>query len=409
MSTITPRASPVTFDPGQEVLRRDRLFANSNSNSSLSRPSGPDRSLESARELAQLAERRAAIRVAADAALNSQGLGASAEEITFGTSERAETETHDETRDARDRKEERVEALMRIDEVHALIRHLAGEPAFQSIRQRAERFAMLWARGSRETALEELDRGGFAPAERRVLMEMALRKLPPGADTNGLDVRMSELESDAESAVRQLMRTSLVAGSSASAKAAVAPDSALLAASHSPPTQKLINDAAISLGRDGLDQLEALALSRGRIDPRLSRGAEVFLSLSLLRMVQQVRQVEQFGIGLRKKSGAPGADNLEDVRKTTRWLLDVMQAPAPQGVLAKMGLVMNVKGDALRRARREMLGELPKLPDAVWLNANTKHLVKTDLKQANTDQLTEQGLLNRQGLTRDIRRVISVA
>jgi hypothetical protein len=341
--------------------------------------------------------------------LNSQGLGASAEEITFGTSERAETETHDEARDARDRKEERVEALMRIDEVHALIRHLAGEPAFQSIRQRAERFAMLWARGSREAALEELDRGGFAPAERRVLMEMALRKLPPGTDTNALDVRMSELESDAESAVRQLMRTSIVASSSASAKAAVAPDSALLAALHSPPTQKLINDSAIGLGRDGLDQLEALALSRGRIDPRLSRGAEVFLSLSLLRMVQQVRQVEQFGIGLRKKSGAPGADNLEDVRKTTRWLLDVMQAPAPQGVLAKMRLVMNVKDDALLRARREMLLELPNLPDAVWLNADTKQLVKTELRQSNTDDLQDRGLLNRQGLTRDIRRVISVA
>jgi hypothetical protein len=417
MSTITSRQGHAAFESGPETGFRDKEAILQGA----ARRQASDRSSESmAREQAHLVERRAAAAAAALAAAvaasNSGGLGASAEEITFGTSERAELETHDESRDARDRKEERIEALMRIDAIHALMRQIAGEQEFASIRQRAERFARLWAEGKSRQAMDELDTDAFAVAERQALLTLALDKLPLGADAAPLNARLRELELDGDGdeggTVRRLMRTAAAADASATAKGAFAPGSPLLAVLQSPPTPKLVLEAAGGLGRDGLQRLEALAVPRHRVDVRLTRGGEVFLSLTLLRMIQQVRQVEQSGIRMMRAGAAgpcPGADDPEEVRKTARWILDTTLAPAPQGAMARMETVFKVRREALSRVRREMQRELDKLPAGVWLNGDTKQIVSTELKNFNKIDLVQQGRLNRNGLTCDVLRAVSAA
>ncbi|WP_431050686.1 hypothetical protein [Roseateles sp. L2-2] len=401
MTTISSRPGNVLFESGQDAIPKGKA-ADAQAYRPLP-PQPPIRPPESSTaDLAQIAERRAALRAAVEVVENSGGLGASAEEITFGTSERAELETHDESRDARERKEDRVEALMRIDAIHSMMRQLSGEQGFASIRQRAERFASLWAQGRSQQAMEELDAGILAAAEREALLHLALRKLPPGADVGALNALLEEADRDPDGTVRQLMRTTVPTTTSTTASADFAPDSSLLAALQSPPSPKLVLEAASGLGRDGLGRLEAMAVPRGRVDARRSRGAEVFLSLTLLRMIQQVRQVEQSGVRMMKAGAAagpcPGADNAEEIRKTARWLLETTFAPAPQAVLGRMGTVLKVSGDALASVRRQMQRELHQLPGGVWLNAETKQVVSNELKNANTADLERRGLLLRAGL-----------
>ncbi|OWQ49216.1 hypothetical protein CDL60_00240 [Roseateles noduli] len=400
MTTISSRPGNALFESGQDAITKGKT-ADAQAYRPLP-PSPPMRPPESsAADLAQIAERRAALRAAAEAASNSGGLGASAEEITFGASERAELDTHDESRDAGERKEDRVEALMRIDAIHAMMRQLSGDQGFASIRQRAERFASLWAQGRSQQAMEELDAGILAPAEREALLHLALGKLRPGADVGSLNALLEASDRDPNGTVRQLMRTAVPMTTSTTGSAALAPDSPLLAALQSPPSPKLVLEAASGLGRDGLGRLEAMSVPRGRVDARRSRGAEVFLSLTLLRMIQQVRQVEQSGARLMKAGAAgpcPGAENPEEIRKTARWLLDTTFAPAPQAALARMGTVLKVSGDALASVRRQMQRELQQLPEGVWLNADTRQLVSNELKNANTADLERRGLLTRAGL-----------
>jgi hypothetical protein len=401
MTTITSRPSDVSFDSSQEMRLRDKMAAPLKP---FQQPASDRAPGSLGNDLARAAERRAALLAASDAASNSAGLGDSAEEITFGASERVELETHDEARDARERKEDRIEALMRIDAIHALMRQLAGDQGFASIRQRAERFASLWAQGKTQQAMDELDTASFAAAEREALLHLALHKLPSGVDTQELDAQLDLLARDGDSAVRKMMRTTGLGTAGPAALGAMASGSPLLAALQSPPTPKLVLEAASGLGRDGLGRLEAMAVPRGRVDARRSRGTEVFLSLTLLRMIQQVRQVEQTGTRLMKAGApgaSPGADNAEDVRKTARWILETTFAPAPQGPLGRMGTVLKVSGDALASVRRQMQRELPQLPDGVWLNGDTKQLVSTELRNANTADLERRGLLTRAGLQRE--------
>ncbi|RZI61106.1 MAG: hypothetical protein EOP37_08920 [Rubrivivax sp.] len=399
MTTIPSRPGNV-FEPVPEAPTgvRGAGFQEFPRQSAPERPAAPTSS-----DLAQIAERRAALRAAADAASNSGGLGSSAEEITFGTSERAELETHDESRDARERQDERIEALMRIGAIQAMLKQLTGEQGFACIQQRAQRFALLWAQGRSQQAIEELDANVSVGAERKALFHMALDQLPPGADVGSLNALMEDLACDPHDTVRALMRTAVSKKDSPAAKGALAPNSPLLSLLQSPLTPKLVLDAATGLGREGLGQLEAMAVRPGRVDGRLSSGRDVFLSLTLLRTIQQLRQVEQTSVGLMKAGAAgpcPAADNPEEVRKTARWLLETTFAPAPQSALARMGTVLKVNGEALARARREMQRELRQLPDGVWLNADTKQLVSNELKNANTANLEHHGLLTRAGLSR---------
>ncbi|HEY1395923.1 hypothetical protein [Roseateles sp.] len=435
MSTISARPVPVTLESGQDAGFRGRGVINPGTAREWALASPAD---SATREQAQLAERRAAastsaaMAAAAEAASNSGGLGASAEEITFGASERAELETHDEARDAREGKDARVEALMRIEVIHELLRQLGGDRSAALVRQRAERFSALWQRGEQALALDELGTGSFGPLERAALLNLALRRRPDGPATERLEALLLEdLEADPGKVVTRLLGSLGTGGLCADGMCrppSVAPESPWLAAVQSPSTPKLVLEAGASLGPEGLDKLAALSVPRGRVDGRLSRGAEVFLSLSLLRMIQQVRQVEALGArlldaregrvdtaGAGGRMNAPNAstgakaghDRSEEVRKVTRWLLETTFAAAPQGALARIGTVFDLKaGDprlhTLRRLLQRRLGDLP---DGVWLNADVKAAVSAELKKALTAAMERQGELTRFGLVRPHRPI----
>lgn len=270
--------------------------------------SSEERQPEPATPLAQQAAALRAARAAELAATaNSGGLGQSAEEITFGASERAELETHDNTRDAATLEEQRVAAAKRVEAIDELLRQLGGNDGAAMIRQRASRFAALWQRGETARAVEELAVDNFNPLERLALLNLAIKRQPDGPGARQLDdLLVAELESDGGAVVRRLM-ASPSAAPGAERMARSASDSPWLATMQSPPTHKLVLEAASSLGADGLDRLTTLAAARERQDVRMSRGAEVFLSLSLLRMIQQIRQVESVGADLLRARAAAAA------------------------------------------------------------------------------------------------------
>ena len=134
MNPITARPGPVAFEtPPETGFQNPAALSRTVSRPPVSeRPSG-----STIREQEQLSERRAAVSAlaaaaAANAASNAGGLGASAEEITFGASERVEQETHDEARDAREGQDVRVDALKRIDEV-AYVRFASVYKSFRDV------------------------------------------------------------------------------------------------------------------------------------------------------------------------------------------------------------------------------------------------------------------------------------
>ncbi|MDH0865335.1 hypothetical protein [Mitsuaria sp. GD03876] len=352
----------------------------------------------------QLAARRDAL-AAAEAAANSAGLGASAEEITFGASERAELEAHDETRDSQERRVERVEGVMRVAAIQEMLRQLSGEQRFASIRQRADRFALQWAAGNTSQALEDLNVDAFNAVERQALFQLAHLRTEggPGAEQlRALMSRAGEEETTFHVADKDtldgLMQATGSHDKGRRGSEAFSRESPVLQALQSPPTPKLVLDAAAGLGPDGLDRLARLAVPRGRVDARTSRGAEVFLSLSLLRIVQQLRQVERSGVALMKAGDSPGVGKPEEVQKTTRWLLETTFASPNQVSLHRMATVLKINGDALARARRQMQHGVHELPAAVWLGGDTKKAVIDELRNANTADLERRGLLTRWGL-----------
>jgi hypothetical protein len=159
----------------------------------------------------------------------------------------------------------------------------------------------------------------------------------------------------------------------------------------SPPSLKQV----MELDSAGLARLAEMSILRGRLDARLGGGQVVFLKVALGRMAQQAHQVGQGGVRVMKAGACPGTDKPDEVRKTARWILEFSFATAPQGPLGRMGTVLKLSGGALASARRQMQRELSLLPDGVWLNGDTKQIVNTELRNANTADLTRQNLLDR--------------
>jgi len=328
---------------------------------------------------------------------NSGGLGDSAEEITFGIGERAELEAHDETRDARERQEDRVEALMRVGAIQEMMRQIAGEQAYASIKGRAERFAALWMKGATGQAMAELEAGAPGP-ERELLLRLALHRLPTGPQADQLADTMGDLSQVSQTLIRRLMQRpdDRTSGSPPEAQST---RTALQVLTQATPSVKRVLDAADTVGPRGLDKLESAAIPHGRVDSRCSRGAEVYLSLTLIRMIQQVRQVEQVSTRVMRAGACAGADSAEEIRKTARWMLDVTCAVAPQAALERMGVVLKVKADALLSAQLQLRRDVDhELPHGVWINEQTRGLVQEGLTRAITLYLKGQGLLNEAGL-----------
>lgn len=392
MNPITARPGPLAFEAPPEVGFPDPTALSRTA----FRPPVSERPSESTlREQERLSERRAAVSTmaaaaAATAASNSGGLGASAEEITFGASERAEQETHDEARDAREGQDVRVDALRRIETIEQMMRQLAGDQAFASIRQRAEKFASLWMQGSTSVAIDTLDSDAYGAAERQALLALALRRLPSGAEAAQLEARLAVLADDPEREIRQLMRTA-VAQKSTSAAEALVPGSPMWALLQSPPSLKQM----MEMDDAGLARLAEMSVLRSRMDTRLGGGQVVFLHVVLGRMARQAHQVGESGVRVMKAGACPHLDKPDEVRKTARWILEFSFATAPQGPLGRMGPVLKLSGGVLASARRQLQRELAVLPEAVWLNGDTKQLVNTELRNANTADLTRHGLLDR--------------
>lgn len=392
MTTISARPVPVDLESGQGAGFRDKgaIHPGPARQQALARPADA-----ASREQAQLAERRAAastsaVLAAAEAASNSGGLGASAEEITFGASERAELETHDEARDARESKDARVEALMRIDAIEQMMRQLAGEQAFASIRQRADQFAALWAQGRTSQAIDTLDTDAYGAGERQTLLHLALRRLPDGPQAAELEARLDLLAADPEKEIRRLMRTTVAEKPTGDADTLVS-GTPMWALVQSPPSLKQV----MELDGNGLARLAEMSVLRGRLDTRLGGGQLVYLKFALGRMLRQAHQVGQGSARVMTAGACPGADKPDEVRKTARWILEFSFATAPQGALGRMGTVLKLSGAALASARRQMQRELALLPEGVWLNGDTKQIVNAELRNANTADLTRQGLLDR--------------
>ncbi|WP_416758276.1 hypothetical protein ACNI65_17460 [Roseateles sp. So40a] len=407
MTSLVARAGHGPFTPPPEDPIRNRLSGTQGAERGPWRAPTQDRAVEAAHAEAQrIAERRAARAEARQdflqASANSAGLGESAEEITFGTSEREEIEAHDDARDAQSAKVEQARAMMRIDAIQTMLRQLAGDHQFASIRQRAERFASLWAQGRDAEATASLDVDTFRSDEREALMTLALKHLAPGARAEELKARLQEDQGEATDAVtvQAWMRAAASTGRGAASGDAMAPGSPLYSLLQSPPTPKLVLDAKAAMGERGLDRLAAMAVPRGRVDPRRSRGTEVFLSLSLLRAIQQVRVVETQAQRLLKAGPCPGAGKPEDAHKCAEWLIATTFAMSPQATLARMPTVLRVNGDALASARRHLQRALPELPSGIWLNGDTKQLVRQELSFACAHDLESRGLLNRQGMVR---------
>ena len=392
MNPITARPGPVAFEtPPETGFQNPAALSRTVSRPPVSeRPSG-----STIREQEQLSERRAAVSAlaaaaAANAASNAGGLGASAEEITFGASERVEQETHDEARDAREGQDVRVDALKRIETIEQMMRQLAGDQAFASIRQRAEQFASLWMQGRTSMAIDTLDSDAYGAAERQALLSLALRRLPSGAEAAQLEARLALLADDPEQEIRQLMRTAVAQKPTGAAQALV-PGSPMWALLQSTPSLKQM----VELDDAGLTRLAERSVLRSRMDTRLGGGQVVFLHVVLGRMARQAHQVGESGVRVMKTGACPGIDKPDEVRKTARWILEFSFATAPQGPLGRMGPVLKLSGGGLASARRQLQRELAILPEAVWLNGDTKQLVNAELSNANTADLTRLGLLDR--------------
>lgn len=402
--TLVSRTSSGPYTPPLDDGTRDRFSGTQIAERGPRRAPVADRAVELTQAEAQRnAERRgltAFQQQAQWAAANSAGLGDSAEEITFGTSEREELEAHDEARDAKAAEVDRVEALMRIQTIQTMLRQLAGDQQFASIRQRAERFASLWAQDRQAEAAESLDVDTFSSTERRALMTLALKHLAPGQRAEELKAHLQEGQEGPPDTLtlNDWLRVTETAGVGVAGVDAMATNSPLAMLLQSPPTPKLVLDAKASIGEHGLDRLAAMAVPRGRVDPRRSRGAEVFLSLSLLRAIQQVREVEVQAQRLLRAGKSPGADKPEATHKCADWLISTAFSPAPQSSLRRMDSVLGVRGDALASARRQLQRALPELPAGIWLNGDTKQLVRQELSEVGTRDLEHRGLLTRYGM-----------
>ncbi|OWQ93565.1 hypothetical protein CDN99_03630 [Roseateles aquatilis] len=327
------------------------------------------------------------------------GLGDGAEEITFGMSEREEIETHDEDRDARELKAERVEGLMRIEHVRELMRQIAGQDGYAQIRQRAERFATLWVQGRAEDALDEVSPENMPSAERFALMRLALEQMKTGPEAERLEAHLRRFETDAIGTVRRLVAaTDVATGGSRGGAQRADTHSPLHSLLLSPLSPKLVLDTASALGPDGLSKLEAQAIRRSRGERGVSPMAEVGLSVALLRTMGLLREVGRSGSRLMKAGGCVGADDAEEVRKVSRWILDTTSAPSPLASLGRMSTVMKINGDARTRTQRQMLIEVQdQLPMTVWISVDAKSMVETELRNANTEDLVRRGVLNRAG------------
>ena len=159
----------------------------------------------------------------------------------------------------------------------------------------------------------------------------------------------------------------------------------------------LLEIAAVPVELDdaGLTRLAEMSVLRSRMDTRLGGGQVVFLHVVLGRMARQAHQVGESGVRVMKTGACPGIDKPDEVRKTARWILEFSFATAPQGPLGRMGPVLKLSGGGLASARRQLQRELAILPEAVWLNGDTKQLVNAELSNANTADLTRLGLLDR--------------
>lgn len=390
MASITPRSGPGAFHSPDEIgpiVRRDLPPPPRNDQ----RDSAQRDSME-----ALYAARREAMRLESFAAANSNGLGSSAEEITFGASERAELETHDDTRDAEAHKAERVEALMRVEALREMMRQLKGDRQFSTIQSLARDFAARWTKGESERAMAALEDISLSRTDKEVLFRLAIDKLPKGEKRDELEAHLRSLDGDVRD--RRVIDRLMTSRTWTPADGLTgAPNAASLL--QTPPTHKSVLEAALAGGPNGARQLESAMAVSSRVDPRLSRGTEVFLSLTLIRMIQQIGQVERASVEVLNAASSKRQISPDDIVNTTRWLLDTTLAASPKTQLARMPKVLKADGVDLQSARNQMLQQLNHLPPAVWGKDSTKEEVRTDLREAVTAFLERTGEITRTGGT----------
>ena len=224
---------------------------------------------------------------------NLAGLGVNIEEHAFFRSEGKELETHEEAREAPGSQEQRVRELMSVEAIRNVYRMLAGDSNFFMLRKQAERFAQAWKSGNTAKAMEILDETRDGD-ERRLLMIETMARLKPGDAAVRLGEVLDRLPRDGEGLFKRLVA---LANDAASVASAAAPGSPAMPLMQSQPNPKVILEVAGTMGPDGLDALQKMLLPGGRVNPNASRGAEVYLGVTLLRTIQQLRQTNVVSIG----------------------------------------------------------------------------------------------------------------
>ncbi len=287
MSSIASRQTPV-FPAGVDAVPRERPVE-----ASRTRPPGSG----DPRSAAPAAARFSATSIDAN---NLAGLGVNIEEQTFFRSEGKELETHEEAREAPGSQEQRVRELMTVEAIRNVHRMLAGDSNFFMLRKQAERFAQAWKSGNTAKAMEILDETQDGN-ERRLLMNETMARLKPGDAADRLGEVLDRLPPDGEGLFKRL---AALANNAAPVASAAAPGSPVMPLLQSQPNAKVLLEATGPMGRDGLDVLEKMLLPGGRVNPNASRGAEVYLAVTMLRTIQQLRQTNLVSIGTMNAAGA---------------------------------------------------------------------------------------------------------
>ncbi|UXH79523.1 hypothetical protein [Roseateles amylovorans] len=325
------------------------------------------------------------------------------EEITFQSSESEEAKLHDDELDRGVEGRQRLEASVPVEQVRQVMRLMESNDGYMHLRSQARRFAELWARDP-QAALDHLAPSAYPPAQRYAVIRMAAELMEKTEGIRepqklALVEQFQAIEQSEDPALRRLFAAMEAAAPKAASPSAGSPTdrtSSLMQLLSSRPTARVLLDSAPSLeGIAAFNEQARQAPESGRFN---SPSAEVGMLVGMARLVGLVRTMGEHGASLMTQARTPGAANPATVLKVTRALFDVCGSAAPAPLMEKL-FSGSLQVTRLTRPEVEghLLSQIPKFPEAVWLNLDTKSTMQKVLRDSLGMEYRRQGLIGPTG------------
>lgn len=321
------------------------------------------------------------------------------EEITFQASENEEAEMHDEALTRETHRRDQVGSTVPVEQVQEVMRLLEGHQGYMTLRHQARRFAQMWQRDP-QAAMDLLSPASYPPAQRYAVIRMAadlIEKTDSLRESNRLPLldQFQTLDQPDDPQLRKLFAVLEATHRTNNPSEGPSPTertSSLMQLLAGRPTVRVLMDASPSL--DGVSAINEQARSAAKAGRFTSAAAEVGMLVGMSRLVGLVRTMGAHGEALAATARTPGSANPPTVLKVTRALFDACGAAAPAPMMEKLFTgALQVSRQNRSEVEGHLLGQIPKYPDLVWLNQDTKGTMQKLLRDSLGMELRRQGVI----------------